>query len=275
MREHYPTLDGFFSRFHRQGQVRQADIQAAFPEHAEAFWNCYAVSRGQGEPLDYPTQYSFFDYKPLIDQHDGYAGYPSVNNLFEAVLRACEEALATGPDRRRFFKYRDKVLESNGEAQFRRLLGGQGQVFNSVFETQKRIMNTTLVLTVGGVVVAKASPPVEPSRIPERAFERLRQAFRKDSGIQHGFEQGPRMQRRLAAGEKVPLYTEKGELVITLDPQVHTECFCVCLTRDDFGHLATNLSLLLEKDPAEPYPWAVNIWDLETLADGWEYLRQR
>ena len=111
-------------------------------------------------------------------------------------------------------------------------------------------------------------------------------AFEIDTGIQKGFEQAARIRRRLAAGELVPLYDKSGVLEVTLDPRMHTECFCICLTRDDFGHLATNLSLLLEKDPAEPYPWAVNIWDLEAMADAWsfldwnftkfkEYLRQR
>lgn len=288
-REHYPILDGFYSRFHRKSQVNRADIEAAFPTQAGAFWERYAVSRGQGDTLNYPTEDSIFDFKPLVVLDGEYVSCPVANNLFEAVLRTCEEALVTGPDRRRVFKYRGKVLEREGEAQFRRLLGKDGQIFSSVFETTKSHNEHDLVLVVGNVVViveAKASPPVEPSRTPERAFERLRQCFRKDSGIQHGFDQAAQIQRRLTAGETVPLYTEKGDLVITLNPEEHTECFCICLTRDDFGHLATNLSLLLEKASAEPYPWVVNIWDLEALADAWaflgwdfnkltEYLRQR
>jgi hypothetical protein len=289
LRKNYPIIHGYFSRFERQGQISRADIEAAFPTQAGAFWERYAVSRGEGDTLNYPTEDSIFDFKPLIVLDGGYASCPVANNLFEAVLRTCEEALATGPDRRRVFKHRDKVLEREGEAQFMRLLGNDGQVFSTVFETPKAHNEHDLLLVAGNVVViveAKASPPVEPSRTPERAFERLRQGFRKDSGIQHGFEQAARIQRRLTDGEAVPLYSDKGELVITLNPEEHTECFCVCLTRDDFGHLATNLSLLLEKDPAEPYPWAVNIWDLEAMADAWaflgwdfnkltEYLRQR
>ncbi|MDO7846281.1 SEC-C domain-containing protein [Hymenobacter sp. M29] len=289
LRKNYPIIYGYFSRYERQGQISRTDIEAVFPTQAGAFWERYAVSRGEGDTLNYPTEDSIFDFKPLIVLDDEYASCPVANNLFEAVLRTCEGALATGPDRRRVFTYRDNVLEREGEAQFRRLLGKDGQVFSTVFETPKAHKEHDLLLVAGNVVVvveAKASPPVEPSRTPERAFERLRQSFRKDSGIQHAFEQAATIQRRLTAGEEVPLYSDKGELVITLKPEEHTECFCVCLTRDDFGHLATNLSLLLEKDPAEPYPWAVNIWDLEAMADAWsflgwdfskltEYLRQR
>lgn len=289
LRKNYPVIHGYFSRFERQGQISRADIEASFPAQAGAFWERYVVSRGQGGTLNYPTEDSIFDFKPLIVLDSGYASCPVANNLFEAVLRTCEEALAASPERRKVFKFRDKVLEREGEAQFRRLLGEEGQIFSSVFETPKAHNEHDLLVVAGNVVVvveAKASPPVEPSRTPERAFERLRQGFRKDSGIQHGFEQAARIQRRLTAGETIPLYTEKGDLVITLNPKEHTECFCICLTRDDFGHLATNLSLLLEKGLTEPYPWAVNIWDLEAMADAWaflgwnfnkltEYLRQR
>jgi len=291
LREHYPILDGYFSRFHRKGQVARAVIQAAFPEQAEVFWTRYTVERGQGSSLEYPTEDSVFDYKPLIVEDDDYFNCPSPNNLFEAVLRTCEAALEANdnPDRRRYFKHRDKVLEREGYAQFERLIGDQGQLFSSVFETTDSQNEHDLLVVVANtilVVEAKASPPIEPSRTPERAFDRLRQSFRKDTGIQKGFEQAAQIQRRLAAGETIPLYTREGELVITLTPQEHTECFCVCLTRDDFGHLTTNLSLLLEKDSSELYPWAVNIWDLEALVDAWqslhwdfnkltEYLRQR
>jgi len=45
----------------------------------------------------------------------------------------------------------------------------------------------------------------------------------------------------------------------------------VCVTRDDFWSLATNLALLLEKDTADSYPWAVNIIDLSNLAEAWSH----
>lgn len=39
----------------------------------------------------------------------------------------------------------------------------------------------------------------------------------------------------------------------------------VCITADDFGVLAVDLSLLLEKQPSDEFPWAVNIFDLESF----------
>jgi hypothetical protein len=58
------------------------------------------------------------------------------------------------------------------------------------------------------------------------------------------------------------------------------------VTADDYGVLATDLSIFLERNADEPYPWAVNAYDLETFlgglqrrawgADKWlQYLRER
>src|SRR5262249_45889127 len=41
--------------------------------------------------------------------------------------------------------------------------------------------------------------------------------------------------------------------------------------RDNYGPLATDLALLLEKEDGEPYPWAINVLDLEVLGEAWNY----
>ena len=80
MQAQYPILDGFFSCFARQGQIARADLQVAFPEQAAALWTHYAVARGQGSPLLYPTEDSVFDFKPLIVLDEEYAICPSATN---------------------------------------------------------------------------------------------------------------------------------------------------------------------------------------------------
>ena len=74
----------------------------------------------------------------------------------------------------------------------------------------------------------------------------------------------------LAAGETVHLFNDAGQ---ELGHRAKSRFVaCACVTRDDFGPLATNLTLLLKKEPRDSYPWAVNIMDLSTLAEAWEYL---
>jgi len=120
-------------------------------------------------------------------------------------------------------------------------------------------------------IEAKAAPPTEPFRDPDKAFVRLRDAFRADKGIQKALVQANRIVRKLKAGDLVPLYDARSRDVGRLLPDPSKLPIAVCVTRDDFGSLATNLALLLEKDTADSYPWAVNIIDLSNLAEAGSY----
>lgn len=44
------------------------------------------------------------------------------------------------------------------------------------------------------------------------------------------------------------------------------------MTREGHGLLATDLELLLEREPGDPYPWVISVLDRETLANGWRFL---
>jgi len=118
-------------------------------------------------------------------------------------------------------------------------------------------------------VESKAAPPTEPFRDPERAHTRIARSFTK--GIQSGYEQAAALRRRLDNREQVPLYDDRGRELVVLDPNRLRKRFCVVVTRDNFGVIATDLALLLEKPNDEPYPWVVNTLDLEAIAAVWNH----
>jgi antitoxin (DNA-binding transcriptional repressor) of toxin-antitoxin stability system len=150
----------------------------------------------------------------------------------------------------------------------------QAGVWSEVFETPDSQYEHDVIAVDEGLCIvaeAKAAPPVEPFRDPDKAFVRLRDAFRADTGIQKAYQQANRVVRRLKAGDTVPLYDAGGREVARLSPDQSRLTIAICVTRDNFGPLATNLALLLEKDQADSYPWAVNIIDLSNLAEAWSY----
>jgi hypothetical protein len=113
------------------------------------------------------------------------------------------------------------------------------------------------------VIEAKASPPVEPLRDPEKAYVKIRDAFRSKRGIQKAFEQGNRIRRAVLSREHVVLHDKRGNVLREIDASQIDEVYCICVTADDFGLLAANLELLLEKEPDDAYPWAVCVLSLE------------
>lgn len=257
------------------GIIREADLVESFGEEGRAFWHTFAISRGAVE-LMYPTERNPVDTHPLIACGPGVAVCPSINALYESVLLAGELTLEAAPVRGAYHRARDRTLEDQSFDALLSILGSTAQGFRSVYETADNHFEHDIVIVVGRdllVVEAKASPPKEPFRDLERGFVRIQRAFRSDTGLQTAYDQADRIRRRLALGENVQLFDKDGVAALDLHPEDLDDVFTACVTRDDFGPLAVDLALLLERpDEAAPFPWAVPILSLQTVAMAWEYL---
>ena len=257
------------------GTIERDSLSAAVGEDvASAFWRVFVSRRGENALL-YPTDHSDIDERPLIEVEDGVASCPLVNDLYEALLRVGERALLEGVHRQSYLRQRDRLLEEEVEGDFRSLFGDAARYFRGVFETEDLHFEHDLVIVwerTALVVEAKASPPTEPFRDPALAYKRIRQAFRSDTGIQKAFEQAERVRSQLAEGHSVSLYSKGKGLVARLEPGELDRVLCVCVTRDDFGPLAADLSRLLVKDEGVPYPWAVSALRLHELVEGFHQL---
>lgn len=265
-----------FKRIKKLGIVSFDSLKEEFPDSIDAYWRNFTIERGAGPFIEYPTESYVFDAKPLILTESTEANCPYPNKLFEAILITCESVLGRGKFKEAFLTHRDKTLEKETESLFKGILSEDSQIYTSAFETNDAHLEHDIVIVSGNkllIVEAKASPPVEPFRDPEKAFTRIKRSFKSKSGIQNGFEQGARILRRLDNGETVSLYDRKGNLLTKLDPRILSIRLCACVTRDDFGYLATDLSLLLEKRVTDKYPWVINILALEFLKDAWAFLK--
>lgn len=259
--------------------VRVKDLKSEFGQDlAATFWSLFSVSRGDIGTLTYPTEANPLEDRSLFVVGPGDAMCPLVNQMFLAALHRFESHLSSAEYRDSYFRKRDKLFEQEVQNQFRLLLGNSATMHPQVFETPDLHNEHDLMIQLGSrlfVVEAKASPPVEPFRDPDRAYKRIRQAFSKENGIQGAFDQALRIWTRLEAGDIVKLYDKDGSAALILDPAEVEEVFLICVTRDSFGPLAVDLEPLLEKSPNEPFPWCVNVLDLQAVADIWDYFGWR
>lgn len=256
------------------GLVSLSDLEGAFPVIAGTFWQQFSVQRGEGPDIRYPTEQSIYESRSLIRISEAEAFCPLVNSLFTALLLVGEQMLLQSPARDRFLRARDKALEDETLTKIRAFLSPKATIWSEVYETPDSQYEHDVIAVDDGLyllIEAKAAPPIEPFRDPDKAYVRLRDAFRADKGIQKAYEQANRIVRKLKAGDVVPLYDVRGREVGRLLPDPSKLPIGVCVTRDNFGALATNLALLLEKDAADSYPWVINITDLSNLAEAWSY----
>lgn len=268
-------FEAYISNVRNLGIVGLPALTSKFPESALQFWNAFSVERGAGPKLDFPTEESIFDRRPLIRVSETEAIVPSASTLMAAILEEGERIMANTSIREKYFRTRDRTLEAESADNLTALLGGDASVYRNVFETVSSELEHDIVAVSARICLiaeAKASPPPEPFRDPDKAFARLRRDFRADTGIQTAYQQALRVWRRLAVGEDVPLYDKNGNEVVRIPASARENTFCVCVTRESHGLIATDLDLLLEKEATEPYPWAVSVLDLQTLAQAWKFL---
>lgn len=280
--QHAPTLfistepnTEFARAVNQLGKTRRSNLVEQFGPNAQMFWDLFTVRRGGGPRINYPTERSIVETRPLACISSDEAMLFNFNILLNAILLRGEEALANCPMRERYFRTRDKNLEDQADAVLRRILGSESTVYRNVFETPDNHFEHDLVIFTSNIclfVEAKAAPMDEPFRDPEKAFTRIQRSFRSESGIQKAYDQSLRLYN-LLRGQELALYDAKGAEVLRLPRSSLDNAFCVCVTRDSFGPLATFLSPLLSKSVDDPYPWVVNIWDLAQIAEAWEYFR--
>jgi hypothetical protein len=242
---------------------------------SKAYWSKFVSHRGQNTDFQYLTEANPAQASPLFALDDVTAMCPSVNMLFHAVLSWTETTLLAGELAPTYLKHRDNELEQEVADELNNHFQGSAQIHQHLCETKTGDHEHDLIVICDrqlAIIEAKASPPQEPFRDPDKAFVRIQRFFNSDRGIQKAFEQADRIRTQLSLGTNVTLYSKSGAAVITLKPTDFDFVVTVCITRDDFGPLAVDLSLLLQKAPDVPYPWAINILDLHNLFEAWRHL---
>lgn len=242
---------------------------------SDIYWPSFVLSRGEHSEFRYLTEKNPAEERPLFALEDERAMCPSVNMLFYALLGWGESTLEGSGFRDSYLRRRDEQFEKEVSDELRSFIPKGLETFENVYETPKTEFEHDLIIRVGrnlAIIEAKATPPVEPFRDPEKAFLRIQRTFKSDRGIQKAFDQANQIRRRLISGNQVDLFSKEGELVVSLNPTDFDFVLCMCLTRDDYGPIAVDLSLLLKKEPEENYPWAINILDMHTLLGAWRHL---
>lgn len=253
--------------------VRPSRLRDEFGGRGDAYARQFFVSRGRLPRVAYPTEQLPWETHVGVYSGQDRVLIPLANALYSAVLAAAERFLSESPERERFFRHRDQALELEVAELFGEFFP-EATRHAGVYETADRHYEHDLIVIQGDtvlVVEAKASAPVEPFRDPDRAFRRLSHAFHADSGIQHGYDQAKRIRAALQESGRVELFDANGEPVAVIQQPDFAQLFEIVVTRDNFGFLATNLSLLLRKQPTDPYPWVINVLDLAALVEAWRF----
>lgn len=254
--------------------VNEAVLGQAFGEGvADRFLREFSTERGRETGFRLLGDENPAESRPLIRAEDGRLFCVTPQMLLLAILARLQALLAASTEAVAYYRHRDKLLASKAAALMRDFLGGQHPVYESVFRTAQSRDENDVAVRIGTeflAVEAKAMQTKVPPRDPDRAFRQIEQDFRARGGIQGGYEQAIGLRNYLMAPCSKDLYDERGRVALTV-PQAPQDVVPVIVTWDSWGALASDLTLLLQKGAADPFPWVVSIDQLELALEGFRH----
>lgn len=250
------------------------DIVAKFGlDAANKIVEIFSLNRQQRD-FKYYTESNPVEKSPFWKLSDEFLFCPFLEQLLNAIYQYLYEFFESSPKQQNFYNIRDKQAEIKTKSIFEKFLGNEASFYDSFYENDKAQNEHDLLITIDSTILiieVKASKQKEPLRDPDKAFIRIKRDFKSDKGIQKAYDQANNLKSLLTSQKTTSLYDSNGNILVTLDNSSIRKIYIICITVEQLGMLASNLSLLLSKESSEPYPFSINLYDLETLLDGFIY----
>lgn len=260
-----------FSQFDLVGQIRLAELQDAFPaEKINSYLAFLSQKRATADAkFFFPTEQHLIEQKPLVLVRPDTYHLITGNLLFLSVLRGLEALLRSDPSvDGRFNHHKGKVLEDHTLTLFRYIFGDDASYFKDIYETDDAHDEHDILIFHDNtlfIVECKAKGIRKYFRDVDRAIERITSDFK--GYIQEGFDQAKKLKDLILSQDETPLYDRKGAEVLRIERARLKDIECICVTKENEGMLATNLSLLLKKTCREEYHYCISLYDLRQLAE--------
>lgn len=196
-----------------------------------------------------------------------------LNAIYNYITEVLENPQNKFADK--YKRVKAEIVESQFLGYFKNIFGDEAIYHTSVCEERGTKEHDILIEFHDYILIAevKASKVREPFFNPKKAYKRISDHFHSDSGIGGAYSQAITLKKFIEGQKDTVLYENKNN-------KFHIEnipkkiILPLVLTLNQFGGLAVNTSLILEKDADEPYPWVCNWHDFENIIEILEYLHK-
>lgn len=249
---------------HDKEMLMEVDIAPDSLRHIMEFFS-YDKGSLRGKTIYYADK-RHSELHPLIRMGDKYV-CPINKFLLEGLFFRLDGELMQKEPTGKYKQNKDAAFERKVIEVFREFFPGNTKIFTN-YSVDGVAENDLLVVfgTACIVVEIKNCKFREPFRDPMKAYERIKKDYK--NAIQLGYEQCKRVERILLSGMDVKIFdaSKKGKtLLYNLRNKNIDEVWSIVVTDVKYGNIQTDLSLLLEKEDEDFYPWSVCIDDLEVL----------
>lgn len=246
-------------------------------EKGKKLLDIFGLFRAQTDFLYYNEKNPFADH-PLcwIDEETLYIVHPQF--LLNAVYNYITDILEN-PKNKFADKYK-KVKAETVEKLFLKILidifGEKATYHTSVCEERGTKEHDIMIEFNNYILIAevKASKVREPFFNPEKGYKRVRDHFNSDSGIGGAYEQAILLKKFIEDKDDAILYENKNKKFVIQNASTK-KILPIVFTLNQFGGLAVNTSLILEKEDSQPYPWVCNWHDFGNIFEILRYTNKK
>ncbi|ACL74459.1 SEC-C motif domain protein [Ruminiclostridium cellulolyticum H10] len=237
----------------------------------------FALERKERNFLFYNRPNPFAE-KPLCWLDNGqtlYIVHPTfvLSAIFNFITNTLENPKNSFAEK--YKREKGNITENLFHQQLVKVFGDSATYHTSVCEERGTKEHDILIEYKDYIFIAevKASKVREPFFNPQKAFPRIKDHFNSDTGIGGAYQQAIVLKKLIESSDVLTLYEEKTK------PFALTHCSSktilpLVLTLNQFGSIAVNTTLLLDKEDDQPYPWVCNLHDLENIIEINTYLKK-
>ena len=196
-----------------------------------------------------------------------------LNAIYNYITEILEKPQNIFSDK--YKKIKSEIVEQEFLKYLKVIFGNKAKYHTSVCEERGTKEHDILIEFNNYIflIEVKASKVREPFFNPEKAYKRVRDHFNSDAGIGGAYKQAITLKRFIEDKDKVILYENKTSKFIVENIREKI-VLPIVLTLNQFGSLAVNTTMILEKEEQEPYPWVCNLHDFENIIEILQYLKK-
>lgn len=196
-----------------------------------------------------------------------------LNAIYNYITDTLEKPQNTFSDK--YKKIKSELVEQEFLKNLKVIFGNKTKYYTSVCEERGTKEHDILIELNNYILLVevKASKVREPFFNPEKAYKRVRDHFNSDIGIGGAYKQAITLKKFIENKDEVILYENKTSKIVF--ENTHQKIVLpIVLTLNQFGGLAVNTTMLLEKEEEQPYPWVCNLHDLQNIIEILQYLKK-
>lgn len=196
-----------------------------------------------------------------------------LNAIHNYITEKLEAPKNTFSDK--YKKVKAEIVENEFLKYLKCIFGDKAKYHTSVCEERGTKEHDILIEFNNYIIIAevKASKVREPFFNPEKSYKRVRDHFNSDTGIGGAYKQAIILKKLIEGKDEVILYENKTSKFV-FENAPRKVVLPLVLTLNQFGSLAVNTMMLLEKEEQQPYPWVCNLHDFENIVEILQYLKK-